>query len=162
MNCRQVRRRLSAYQDNELSPSEKQVVEEHVQECSDCADLYLDYEKMDQQLRDFSPPAEPADFTDRVMNEVRAANRHSRWRNICRQGVLAATVLIGVLLGTWLAINLNSRLEQNSMSTSVTSTSANNPSLTADSSPAEPFSEDDVNTLSVRFARAEAGAVGSR
>jgi anti-sigma factor RsiW len=55
MNCRKVSRRLSSYIDNDLSPEEKGLIEEHLSSCSSCrrkaADIKLIVEAAGQMER---------------------------------------------------------------------------------------------------------------
>jgi anti-sigma factor RsiW len=40
MECKQIEKLLSPYLDNELDPTERQQVEEHLNQCPSCAQLY--------------------------------------------------------------------------------------------------------------------------
>ena len=53
MKCSQVEKRLSAFQDGELSPQEEERVSEHLESCSACRDRYAEMEKVWQVLGDF-------------------------------------------------------------------------------------------------------------
>jgi anti-sigma factor RsiW len=76
-NCKEIRERLSAFIDNEISPQESRLIEKHLQECPKCAQeessLRLVIDLMDG-LSDESPSRS---FTPATMHRVASWKRCS-------------------------------------------------------------------------------------
>ena len=71
MNCTSVIRELSNYLDGELEPSDKQELESHLDECSDCK-LVVDQTKLTVDLFCDSRPVElPAIVKSRLHDALR-------------------------------------------------------------------------------------------
>jgi len=70
VECRKIKKLLQLYIDNALTLGEKQMVEEHLKECSTCrAELksLSSIVKMIGSLPEISPPP---DFTEKVMSKI--------------------------------------------------------------------------------------------
>ncbi|MCH5586087.1 zf-HC2 domain-containing protein [Shimazuella sp. AN120528] len=62
---------LSAYVDNELKEQERLVVEKHLQDCTDCLELYGDFTWMNGQLKNtFESLLLPKNITSKVMQGI--------------------------------------------------------------------------------------------
>jgi len=75
VKCRKIKKLLHLYLDNALTLNEKQMVEEHLKECSTCqAELKSLYSiiKMVESLPEISPPP---DFTEKVMSKISQVKR---------------------------------------------------------------------------------------
>ena len=59
MNCRNVKKRLSAYQDRELGPDEQARIRSHLQGCPECSALYAELQHTWEAL-DEAPEINPA------------------------------------------------------------------------------------------------------
>jgi len=52
MSCRNIKKRLSAYQDRELSSDEQARIKSHLQGCPECSALYADFQHTWEMLGD--------------------------------------------------------------------------------------------------------------
>lgn len=59
MNCRNIRKRLSAYQDRELSPDEQARIKSHLQGCPGCSALHAEFQHTWEMLG-YVPEIHPA------------------------------------------------------------------------------------------------------
>ena len=59
MNHRQIQNALSAYLDDELSPSARKQVEAHLRTCDECSDMLAAFQENSARIRDFVHPAPP-------------------------------------------------------------------------------------------------------
>jgi anti-sigma factor RsiW len=71
MECRVLRRKLSAYIDQELSVEERRLVERHLGECAGCAQELQVLKEQAAYLQKAEQPAVPADFKVRFWQKVR-------------------------------------------------------------------------------------------
>ena len=108
MSCRNVRKRLSAYQDKELSPDEQARIEFHLQECPECSALYVEYKHTWEVLGDV-PEIDPAPtFYLELRKKIAGLNDRrfiSRLRQVFQflPSPLATTALVlaGLVIGTY-------------------------------------------------------------
>lgn len=81
MNCSEVQILISAMLDDELSEQDRALVMEHIASCPECRNVYEAFSSLSDSLGDLEEP--PADFTETVMQSVRAAAkppvRKRRW-----------------------------------------------------------------------------------
>lgn len=109
MNCDVVKKLLSAFVDAELSPTQTRQVREHLAGCEQCMDRLLDLHCLDEKLESAREPSISDSFTDEVMNDVREVRGRQRLRDYAYLGGLAASLLVGLFLGTWLALMTGGR-----------------------------------------------------
>lgn len=69
MNHKRIQNELSAYLDNELTPSRHKQVETHLRSCSECSDMLSAFQKNRQMVTDLSHPA-PSTLKDTVMAKI--------------------------------------------------------------------------------------------
>ena len=114
MQCQDVIKKLSPYQDGELKPIEQEKVTKHLQNCRACLERYEEMERVWQTLGT-APEMDPeADFYRQVINKINEPHeRHllpSRQRilqllssslTVCM--LLIAGLLIGTFLGNFLS-----------------------------------------------------------
>lgn len=75
VKCKKIKKLLQLYIDNALTFGEKQMVEEHLKECSTCrAELksLSSIVKMIESLPEISPPS---GFTEKVMSKISQVKR---------------------------------------------------------------------------------------
>jgi anti-sigma factor RsiW len=75
MYCDKAVNKLSSYIDNELSDSEKQLIEQHIKSCTKCAEelnILLSNEAFLKQLKPIKPSAQ---FHETLIENIRAKNR---------------------------------------------------------------------------------------
>ena len=100
MNCSEVRTRLPAYVDGELTVSEITEVEGHCVECRQCAALVGAERELRQLLRRQPREAAPAELGARIRRRIRreaAVAKGRRWLPLSAIAV-AAAILVVVLL----------------------------------------------------------------
>lgn len=69
MNHKRVQDELSAYLDNELTPSRHEQVEAHLRSCEECSDMLSAFQQNRQRVADLSHPA-PSTLRDAVMAKI--------------------------------------------------------------------------------------------
>ena len=69
MNHSRIQNELSAYLDNELSPSMREQVETHLRSCSECSEMLSAFQKNRQMITDSVHPA-PSTLKDTVMAKI--------------------------------------------------------------------------------------------
>jgi len=70
MKCRQVQNRLSAFQDGELKPQEREKVREHLESCPACRERYEEMEKVWQGLEDFQGIHPEPGFYEQAIKKI--------------------------------------------------------------------------------------------
>jgi len=108
MNCRNITKRLSAYQDKELSSDEQARIKSHLQGCPECCALYAEFQHTWEMLGDV-PEIHPAPtFYLKLRKKIAELNdRHfiSRLRQVFQflpaPLAMATLVLGGLVIGTY-------------------------------------------------------------
>ncbi len=98
MNCRDIRPLLSAYMDNELTPEQLRVVQEHAAGCADCAATLEGYRRMRGAIRALPQPVPPPALRAAVFERATPAYRRRAFFFDLGQRGLAAGALVMVLL----------------------------------------------------------------
>jgi len=109
MHCRQIQKKLTAFQDGELNADERVLVSTHLRSCPSCRSVYADMEEVWQSL-DMINEIEPSSgFYRHLYWKIHApANHHQRqWFPWFLQlfptpVVTLELLLIGLLLGAFL------------------------------------------------------------
>ncbi len=73
MDCRAVRERLSLYLDGELTTSEIQLIDEHIESCTDCRAELSSLEETVLLVRSLEPLEVPPDLQDKIIDRTMAA-----------------------------------------------------------------------------------------
>jgi anti-sigma factor RsiW len=109
MECNQVQKRLSAFQDGELKPQEQERVSEHLESCSACREQYAGVEKVWQALEDFKEILPEPGFYSQLVKKIneRQVSRFPvglQWLFQFFSSPWAASTLliVGILIGTFL------------------------------------------------------------
>jgi anti-sigma factor RsiW len=109
MKCSQVQERLSAFQDGELKPQEKEGVSEHLESCPACRERYAEMEKVWQGLGDFKGILPEPGFYGQLVkkinesHETRSPARFQWLFQFFSSPWVASTLLLaGILIGTFL------------------------------------------------------------
>jgi anti-sigma factor RsiW len=109
-SCKNIKKQLSAYMDNELPAEKRRQIEGHLAECRDCPQLLAEWKQVYFQLAE-TPEAPAAPFFETRLQarlEQTFTWRSPLPRSIMR-GVLApAAICLGLLLGSFLGVELNS------------------------------------------------------
>ncbi|MYB01622.1 hypothetical protein F4X90_18395 [Candidatus Poribacteria bacterium] len=69
MNHKRIQDELSAYLDNELTPSRHEQIETHLRSCSECSEMLSAFEENRQMVTGFAHPA-PSTLKDAVMAKI--------------------------------------------------------------------------------------------
>jgi anti-sigma factor ChrR (cupin superfamily) len=81
MECGDLREKLSAYLDGDVSVEERAAMDAHLEICQDCRDAFADLEKTVGYLRGMEDVEPPAWLAQKVMTTVRKeAESRQRWR----------------------------------------------------------------------------------
>jgi len=113
MRCRNVKKRLSAYQDKELSSAEQSRIKSHLQGCPECSALYAEFQHTWEVLGDV-PEINPAPtFYPELRKKISGLNDRRLIARL-RQAfqflpsplAMAAYLVIGLLAGAYLANSL--------------------------------------------------------
>jgi predicted anti-sigma-YlaC factor YlaD len=111
MKCHTIEKKISAYQDGELSASEKEKVARHLADCHSCREQYARLQRMWQVLGDQTEIGPTPGFYKRVSQKIDQTPEKSvlgpRWRNwglrALPSPVFASVILaIGMLCGTYI------------------------------------------------------------
>ena len=70
MKCRQVQNKLSAFQDGELRPQERQRVSDHLEGCPACRERYAEMEKVWQALGDLKEILPEPEFYGQLVKKI--------------------------------------------------------------------------------------------
>jgi anti-sigma factor RsiW len=118
MNCLEVRDSLSAWLDGELAPEVQALVDRHLESCAGCRRELAQLQALDQALGALETPA-PAGLPERVRARLWRPPRR-RWQSLA----LAASLVLGILLGGGLARDFYPVPQENGLSTEVASLEA--------------------------------------
>jgi len=71
MNCKQVKLRLSAYQDGELNNAERKNIQLHLQSCKACNNEYEELINLNNRLFNLQTHHLPLNFSAKIMSQVK-------------------------------------------------------------------------------------------
>lgn len=71
MKCTEIKELLSAYADGELSPQQRDMVEKHLAECSECRNKLVEYERIQGHLTSLQRLPSILNFTQDTMSKIR-------------------------------------------------------------------------------------------
>lgn len=97
MACEQIRERLSAWLDGELTAEESRQVAAHLEVCADCSRELSLLERLDAALGTLAAPV-PNRLPERVLDRLQPRRRYW-WQSLA----MAASLVIGIVLGGTLA-----------------------------------------------------------
>lgn len=75
MNCRNMQRRLSAYQDDELRPSLKERISQHLQSCPACRELLVEWQELRERLESMTELEPQPRFAMAIMSRMTDRSR---------------------------------------------------------------------------------------
>ena len=85
MKHQRIQKHLSAYLDNELAPIMRQKVDDHLQDCQECADMLADFKQNRQRIAVFVHPA--PSMKNAVLAKIREAAPQRKLLPIFRRWV---------------------------------------------------------------------------
>ena len=98
INCPEVRESLSAWLDGELAPEMAAWVDRHLESCDACLRELAQLEALEQALAALPAPAAPPRLPEKVAVRLQRPRRHW-WQSMA----LAASLILGIVLGGTLA-----------------------------------------------------------
>lgn len=120
MDCKQIKKRLSAYQDGELMADVTKNITDHLRQCESCRTeaerLQHAYQWLGEGIR---LPAD-AFFIARLRAKMISRSEISfrpAWQQWMQRALLPATVMIGLFIGIQLGIQLSQNWQVTSSST---------------------------------------------
>jgi len=109
MNCSQVQKRLSAFQDGELNAQEGQRVSKHLESCLACRERYIEMEKVWQALGDLNEITPEPGFYGELVKKINESHETRfpagfQWLFQFFSSPWATSTLLiaGILIGTFL------------------------------------------------------------
>ncbi len=118
-NCPEVRERLSAWLDGELAPDEAARVDRHLESCGACRRELAQLEALENALGALPAPALPPGLPERVAARLQRPRRHW-WQSMA----LAASLVLGIVLGGTLARDFYPVAQETGLSSEVVSLEA--------------------------------------
>lgn len=108
MNCRSIRKRLSAYQDKELSSDEQDRIRSHLQDCPECNERYAGFQHTWEVLGELPGIHPTPGFYLELRKKISGLNDH-RFLPKLRQVfqflpsplAMAALLVAGLVLGAY-------------------------------------------------------------
>ena len=116
MDCAEVKRRLSAWVDDELPAGQAQRIERHLQDCPACRLEAREQRQLAAALNALPAIAAPSAFSRKTMRAFQAGVERPSlaqwWRqmSMAMRGAVCATALAGLLCGVVLGSSLTSTL----------------------------------------------------
>jgi len=82
MNCRKIKKLLQLYIDNTLTFGEKQIVEKHLEKCSECQAELKSLFTTVRLIKSLPEVSTPPDFTENLMSKISQIEEKERERII--------------------------------------------------------------------------------
>jgi len=113
MNCRRIRKRLSAFQDGEIGREERERIAAHLEGCASCRSAYAELGEIWQSLERIPEIEVSAGFEGRLFDRIDAAGPELRvwwrfpwvdwvYRAYPAPAMAAVVLLVGMVLGGYL------------------------------------------------------------
>lgn len=109
MRCRNIRKKLSAYQDKELGPQEQEQVKNHLLGCQACREQYAELEQVWQTLGELEGIHPDPWFYGQLVRKIKEPREQGLLPNIERlfqmlrtPAVASILLAVGILVGTYL------------------------------------------------------------
>ena len=109
MKCSQVQERLSAFQDGELNPRERESISDHLKSCSACREQYAEMEKVWRALGDLREILPEPGFYGELVKKINESNETRspvgfQWlfQSFSSPWAASTLLLAGILIGTFL------------------------------------------------------------
>ena len=113
MKCRNVQKKLSAYQDNELETHEREQVKEHLLNCRTCREQYAELERVWQTLGGLEEIHPDPWFYRQIVRKIRESRERRffpslQWipRLLPAPVIVFILLVVGILTGTYLGKTL--------------------------------------------------------
>jgi Putative zinc-finger len=93
--CRRIRENLSAYQDGELKPGARRVIEEHMRECAECRAHYQELKDTWRLLDELEEPIIHRELSDAVWAQIEE-DRKAGWIGRLERATGASGLMSGL------------------------------------------------------------------
>jgi predicted anti-sigma-YlaC factor YlaD len=109
MNCRNVQKKFSAYQDNQLKPLEQEEVRNHLLSCQTCCEQFSELERVWQTLGNFEEIRPDPWFYPQVVRKIKEPRKRGllpTLQHVFRLSrapvAISIILIIGLLAGNYL------------------------------------------------------------
>jgi len=109
MKCSKIQKKLSAYQDRELEPSEQEQVRNHLLSCRGCREQFAEFERVWENLGKLEETHPDPWFYPQIVRKIKEPGEHRLFPNLqwvfrlLPAPVIASVLLIiGILAGSYL------------------------------------------------------------
>ena len=109
MKCRNIQKKLSAYQDNELETREREKIKKHLLSCGACREQYAELERVWQTLGGLEEIHPDPWFYRQVVRIIKEPRKQRflpslQWipRLLPARIILFVLLVVGILTGTYL------------------------------------------------------------
>jgi predicted anti-sigma-YlaC factor YlaD len=109
MKCRNIQKKLSAYQDMELEPREQEQVRSHLLSCRVCREQYAEFERVWQTLGGLEEIQPDPWFYRQIVRKIKESREQRffpglQWipRLLPARIIVSILLVVGILTGTYL------------------------------------------------------------
>ncbi len=78
MKCRYMRRKISAYMDQELDSASARQMESHLRQCTECREMLDDFQEIDKMVRGLPEITADADFSAQMLRMVKPTRHQGK------------------------------------------------------------------------------------
>ncbi len=114
LTCKEVREQLSAWLDGELGGTAQAAVKTHVDRCPVCREEMRQLTLLEAALGNLAAPVPPG-LAEKVLDRLQPRRRRYWWQSMA----MAASLLVGIVLGGAVARDFYPREPENGMATEV-------------------------------------------
>jgi predicted anti-sigma-YlaC factor YlaD len=103
MRCEEIEILLSAYVDDEVSTEERDIVEQHLEQCSPCQSTVAAFSGVHGLYQSLDMKEAPVDFRQRVTQRLAVPNHGWlpwQWPRLAYVAALSLLIVIGGVIGT--------------------------------------------------------------
>lgn len=124
MNCREIKRKLSAYHDKELHGSERDEIEHHLKTCAECSRAYQEMDQVWDLLSNVETIESAPYFYSRLAQRLnKTARKQPGWNFIfapVQRLSFSIAVVCLIIFGLVIGVYLGQNIYQHSQLTSTT------------------------------------------
>ena len=113
MKCRNIQKKLSAYQDRELEPKEQEQVKSHLLNCQSCSEQFAQLERAWQTLGELKEIHPDPWFYSKVVRKIKEPHERGlsiglQWvfQRVRTPAIASILLAIGILAGAYLGNGL--------------------------------------------------------
>ena len=98
MNCHNIKKRLSAYLDGEITDEEEEIILEHLAGCEKCREELAAFSEVQDSLRMIKGMDVPPYFMTRLRQQIREEKQPLPFYERVRSAVISAATAVAVML----------------------------------------------------------------